>query len=134
MWPLQANVEKAAARLAHNVTTTWQQGFCNEPAGAHHETHNSQIQNNGRCHHQDAALGPSGTAGKILLVLWYCRLNRCIRYTNSCVPLLQTALDLRLQPKTYVSPSHAPISDVMYRVEVRLCILPLSNSELHSND
>jgi hypothetical protein len=33
---------------------------------------------------------------------------------------LQKAIDLKLEPRTYVSPNHAPVADVSYRVEVPL--------------
>ena len=33
---------------------------------------------------------------------------------------MQEDVDLKLQPGEYVAPSHAPISDVKYRVEVRV--------------
>jgi hypothetical protein len=32
---------------------------------------------------------------------------------------VQREIDLKLEPRTYVSPSHAPVADVQYRVEVR---------------
>lgn len=31
---------------------------------------------------------------------------------------MQKKLDLRLEPRTHVSPHHAPIADMIYRVEV----------------